>query len=312
MTATRKRKKILVPLDGSKRCLGTVQYITKIEPFQNSRIVLFHVYSAVPESFYDLEKDPRSSSTVQNVRAWESRQKQVIQDYMQKAKQMLLYSGFSEDGVTVKIQKRKKGIARDIIREAGEDYFAVVARRRGMTGMRGIVLGSVATKLLEKLSFIPFIMAGRAMPGNKILLAFDGSEGAMRAVDFVGSILGGYNFNVGLINVIRGDGETYPRYKHIFSPKDHTELVKNEMALAFDEAKTKLIESGFKADRVSTKIITGAYSRARAIVDETKQEGYGTIVLGRRGVSRPRDFFIGRVTNKVIHMARDRTVWVVR
>jgi nucleotide-binding universal stress UspA family protein len=84
------------------------------------------------------------------------------------------------------------------------------------------------------------------------------------------------------------------------------------MALAFEEAKTKLIESGFRADNVSTKIITGAYSRAREIVNETKQKGYGTIVLGRRGISRPRDFFIGRVTNKVIHMARDRTVWIIR
>ncbi|MEJ2285918.1 MAG: hypothetical protein P8X85_20275 [Desulfobacterales bacterium] len=34
--------------------------------------------------------------------------------------------------------------------------------------------------------------------------------------------------------------------------------------------------------------------------------------MGRRGHSSVRDFFIGRVTNKVIHLARDRTVWIVR
>ena len=51
---------------------------------------------------------------------------------------------------------------------------------------------------------------------------------------------------------------------------------------------------------------------AGAIADRAKQENFGTIVMGRRGRSSVRDFFVGRVTNKVIHMARDRTVWVVR
>jgi nucleotide-binding universal stress UspA family protein len=45
--------------------------------------------------------------------------------------------------------EQKKGIARDIIREARNGYDAVVTRRRGMTGLRSIVLGSVATKLVE-------------------------------------------------------------------------------------------------------------------------------------------------------------------
>jgi nucleotide-binding universal stress UspA family protein len=306
------QKKILVPLDGSERCLKTIQYITEIKPLLNFRMVLFHVLSAVPESFYDLERDPRSTGSVHVARAWERQQKKFIQAYMQKARQTLLNIGFSEDAVSVKIQKRSKGIARDIIREAREDYAAVLARRRGMTGLRGIVLGSVAVKLLEKLSFLPFIMAGRAAPGNKILLAFDGSEGAMRAVNFVGSTLGGYDFHLGLISVLRGSDKARSKYKQIFSPKEYTDRAKSDLTTAFDKAKTMLIESGFKADRVSTKIVTGAISRAKVIAAEAKQEGYGTIVLGRRGVSGPRDFFIGRVTNKVIHIARERTVWVVR
>jgi nucleotide-binding universal stress UspA family protein len=306
------QKKILVPLDGSERCLKTIQYITDIKPFLNSRMVLFHVLSTVPESFYDLERDPRSTASVHVARAWEREQKKFIEAYMQKAKQILMANGFSEDTVSIKIQKRRKGIARDIIREAREDYAAVIARRRGMTGLRNIVLGSVAVKLLEKLSFLPFIMAGRVAPGNKILLAFDGSEGAMRAVDFVGSTLGGYDFQLGLISVIRGSEKARSKYRHIFSPREHRKSIESDLKTACDRAKTALIATGFKADRVSVKIVTGALSRAKVIAAEAKQESYGTIVLGRRGVSGPRDFFIGRVTNKVIHIARDRTVWVVR
>ena len=38
---------------------------------------------------------------------------------------------------------------------------------------------------------------------KKILVAVDGSETAMRAVDFVGSILGTYEYNVELIHLAR-------------------------------------------------------------------------------------------------------------
>ena len=73
-----------------------------------------------------------------------------------------------------------------------------------------------------------------------------------------------------------------------------------------------MINAGLKANMVSTQIVTGSVSRAGAIADKVKQEDFGTIVMGRRGHSNVRDFFIGRVTNKVIQIARDRTVWVVR
>jgi nucleotide-binding universal stress UspA family protein len=306
------RKKILVPVDGSDRALNTVRYITKIEPFRKMKVVLFHVFNGVPESYWDLEKDPRSTRTVQQVKAWEVEQKKKIRQYMEIATQFLLKAGFSEKNVTVKIQHRKKGIARDIIKEAHAGYDAVVTRRRGMTGLRGIVLGSVATKLVAKLTFIPLILVGKRPPGNKIMIAFDGSEGAMQAVDFVRSILGGFDYKVRLVHVIRGNGEALPKSDLIFSSKEYRKIVKDEITAEIDKAKAKLVKSGFKAKAISTEIITRVYSRARAISDTAKQEDYGTIVLGRRGHSQVRDFFIGRVTNKLIHMAREQTVWVIR
>jgi len=54
----------------------------------------------------------------------------------------------------------------------------------------------------------------------------------------------------------------------------------------FEEAKGKLVKSGFKKNQVTTKIITQAHSRAGAIVQEAKLGGYGTIVVGRRGLSK--------------------------
>jgi len=307
-----KKKKILVPVDGSDRALNTVRYVARVEPFRNMDIVLFHVFSCVPEGYWDLEKDPRSTSTVHQVRSWEIEQRKRIKRYMEQASQFLLKAGVAPESLTIKIQDRKKGIARDIIREARNGYDAVVTRRRGMTGLRRIVLGSVATKLLTQITFLPLILVGKLRLNHKILLAFDGSENAAGAVNFVGSLLGGCDYEVSLFHVIRSDGDGQPEHRHIFSPKEFGRAAAEEMASSLKAAQTELIKAGFKADQVSTQIVKRAISRAGAIADRAKQENFGTIVMGRRGRSSAREFFVGRVTNKVIHMARDRTVWVVR
>ncbi len=306
------QRKLLVPVDGSDRSINTVKYISKFEPFRRMRVILFHVFSKVPEGFWDLETDPRSTSTVKEVRAWEVQQKRNINQYMEIARQFLIKTGFPSNSIEVKIQNRKEGFARDIIREARNGYYAVVTRRRGMTGLRGIVLGSVATKLVEKLSFLPLILVGRKPPGNKILLGFDGSEGSLRAVDFVGSTMGGFGFKAKLIYVIRGKENDDPHTQLLYSPAKYTDTARKQMTTDLALAGEKLADLGFKPHQISTELISGAASRARAIVAEAKQNGYGTIVMGRRGHSKVRDFFIGRVTNKVIHLARDKTVWIIR
>lgn len=307
-----KKMKLLVPVDGSNRALNTIRYVGRVKPFRDMEIVLFHVFNSVPEGYWDLEKDPRSTSTVRQVRSWEIEQRKKIKLYMEQASQYLIKAGTPPESITVKVQNRKKGVARDIIAEARNGYAAVVTRRRGMTGLRRIVLGSVATKLLTNITFLPLILVGKRLPNKKILLAFDGSENAGRAVKFVGSMLGGLDYEVNLFTVIRSDGQTGVEYRHIFSPKEFGRVVGKEMASSLKVARTELVDSGFMPDKVSTQIVIGASSRAGVIAEKAKRENFGTIVMGRRGRSSVRDFFVGRVTNKVIYMARQHTVWVIR
>ena len=83
-----------------------------------------------------------------------------------------------------------KGIARDILAEAQEGYAAVILRRRGMGALEGIAMGSVASKLISKLSFLPVIIAGQHPAGDKILIGIDGSDHSIRATEFVGKDAG--------------------------------------------------------------------------------------------------------------------------
>jgi len=54
---------------------------------------------------------------------------------MQTAYQFMQKTGFSSDDIEIKIQNRKQGVARDIIKEARAGSGLVSAGRRGLTGL---------------------------------------------------------------------------------------------------------------------------------------------------------------------------------
>jgi nucleotide-binding universal stress UspA family protein len=94
-------------------------------------------------------------------------------------------------------------------------------------------------------------------------------------------------------------------------PAEVMTMIQEEVSRKIEELKKKLIKVGFDADKVSSKILNGVESRAEEIVREAESGEFGTIVIGRKGISRVQDFFMGRVSYKVIHSGRDFTVWVV-
>ena len=169
----------------------------------------------------------------------------------------------------------------------------------------------MANKLIEKLSFVPILIAGQKPPTQHVLIALDGSEGAMGAVDFVARTLGGHGYQVGLVHVIRGNGLVTMAEEGVSDADPCTSNMRQEIEAIFEKATKRLTDAGFEPDRVSRRLVTGVHSRADAIVKEANQHGYGTIVVGRRGLSNVKDFFIGRVSSKVIQIGRKNTVWVV-
>ena len=63
--------------------------------------------------------------------------------------------------------------------------------------------------------------------------------------------------------------------------------------------------------RIATRANLDSDSRAMDILREAQEGGYGTIVMGRRGLSKVREFLLGRVTNKVLQGAENFAVWIV-
>ena len=184
------QKKILILVDGSERSMQTLEYVGQLAPFKKFKLVLFHVFSGVPECYWDLERTPQNQHAISQLIAWESQRKKEIESFAQNARQTLMKEGFAEDAVEIKIQKRIVGVARDILKEAREGaYDAVVLRRRGVGALEGMVVGSIANKLFSKLTFCPLIIAGQHPEREKLLIAIDGSPSSMRAVDLIKAII---------------------------------------------------------------------------------------------------------------------------
>jgi nucleotide-binding universal stress UspA family protein len=75
-------------------------------------------------------------------------------------------------------------------------------------------------------------------------------------------------------------------------------------------AKEILIKAGFDEANILSKVEVSKKGVARDIIEEAKA-GYSTVVVGRRGLSGIKEFFLGSVSNKVISSVKDVSVFVV-
>jgi nucleotide-binding universal stress UspA family protein len=292
------KTRILLTVDGSDQAFEAARYASRLFAPNRINVVLFHVTTKIPESFWDLEEDPELMLKEAALSGSEQQREKAIQEIMERARQLFLDQGVPENAVEVKIQERKVGIARDIFHESQHNYNAVVVGRWGMSLLKDFLWGSIADKLLGRLTHVPLCVVGATPHVGKILVGLDSSDGAMRAVDYLSTMVSAY-VEVTLYHAVRALDE------EIFRKAEES------MKSVFEEATSRLENAGFRRNQITTRAATGVLSRAGALVQYGLKGGYGTIVLGRRGLSEVEEFSMGRVSNKVIHMAKALAVWVV-
>ncbi len=296
---TERRGKILLAVDGSDQAFEAARYASQLFLPTRIEVVLFHVTTRIPENFWDIESDPTLMLKEATLTDWRDQQKKKIQELMERARQLFLNRGVLEDKVSIKIQARQVGIARDIIHESQRDYNAVILGRWGMSLLKDFLWGGIAEKLIGSLTHLPLCVVGGTPHVGKILVALDSSKGAMKAVDYVGTIVDGVDLEVTLFHAVRALDE-----KILHRTQESMESV-------FEEGSSRLEKAGLSRSQITTRLATGVLSRAGAIIEEALKGGYGTVVVGRRGLSYVEEFSMGRVSNKIIHMAKELAVWVV-
>ncbi len=310
-------KKILVAIDGSRNSLAALDYVHSLgRQCPNLQLVLFHVLPPVPpvykEAFY---KDPIAQKYLLQ---WKEKHLAAIEQILKKSKDKLLRWGWEEPQVQIKAQEKRVGLARDILFEARNGlYDAVVVGRRGLSKVEEFFLGSVSGKVLQGAGDIPVWLVGGKVEAHKILVALDGSENALRAVDHVSFIVESCQsdqIQVLLLNIWPGlvtlaGPRVIPNLSSLKGSaqgKHH-----NQMESFLERAGNLLLGAGLPSKGIKKKICWRCSDISKAILSEAEKESYGTIVLGRRGISKAQEFFMGSVSAKVIQLAGKKAVWIV-
>ncbi len=146
---------------------------------------------------------------------------------------------------------------------------------------------------------------------NRVLVGLDSSEAALNAVRYLAGVLGGANTcKVRLLAVHQAPAQEDPSLREEAAGGD------DELRLALEERLLEayhiLVQARLPPENLSTELVEAAgRTVGETIMAHQRQGGYGTVVVGRRGVSKAEEFLFGSVSSSVVRMAGDCCVWVV-
>ena len=144
-------RKFLVAVDNTKNSLKAVKYVAKtVMP-----TVTVTVFSVLPDptAAYGLDSPslaPIFKQNIQTFRSIESAKRSALEEFMQEAKNILVKAGIPSKNVSTKILKKKGGIVKGILKEAGHGkYDTIVIGRRPQSTINQFVFASVSNKVVQ-------------------------------------------------------------------------------------------------------------------------------------------------------------------
>ncbi len=306
-------KKILIAVDDTIHSRNLINYVLMISSaVKNLYITLYNVQPAISQFLLDEARTDLSRQADLNSLLKRNEEKSKI--LLENCKALFEHARIDINRVKCITQPRKLGIAKDIIDHAQQgNYDAIVVSRRGVSRLQETFSGSITSNLLENSRVVPVWVNNGHVTSNKIMIAIDGSESSLRAVDHLCFMTSGNpDLFIRLLHVVPRFGDFCPIEKD--SPEDNIEkiLIQSDKRCIdhfYPIAMQRFKESGFTESQIQLKIVDYMFNPGKAIVEEARAENYGTVVVGRRGVSNA--FFMGSVSRCVINKSDNCTLWLV-
>jgi len=143
-------QKVLIAFDDSENAQRAVGFVTRLFSTK-THVTLFNVAqdTATLCQMNSPELTPYFTSQQSQFCILEDKKKELVGQAMKNAVKILLDAGFDQQCITVKAEVKKNGVARDIVKEARSGYDVIVLGRRGVSGIKEFILGSVSQKVFQ-------------------------------------------------------------------------------------------------------------------------------------------------------------------
>ena len=308
-------KKIVIPLDGSKNALKSLDYVLQMFGHEHDlNLSLIYIMPSFPPILIDDKTIDKE--TYAHMASGDKKLVNKAERLLREAKNALIEKGFSEKRIEAIFRKKEKGIAQDVCHWADRKMVdAVLITRRGQSDLETFFMGRVSESLVEHCTECPVWIVGGAVDSKKVLVCLDSSDNALRAVDHAGFMLAGTDCHITVLHTMRHLTRYVPMEVLEDAPdlqRLYKEKAGKRIAPYMEEAREMLFEAGLTEEQVTTRVVDGSRSPADDILKEARSKGYGTIVLGRRGLSGVKAFVFGSVTKKILHHSAGLSIWIVQ
>jgi nucleotide-binding universal stress UspA family protein len=299
-------KKILFPTDGAAGSEDAQRLVAMVAKVFKSRVTVLHAISqeltsleyeyaglitagsGIPLGRLGQSSEPPPSDLIKLYNEMEDSLYRKGEEILEKT-----MSFFKQEGVDA--DKRLVAHidpAASIVKQAQEGSYDLVIMGRREDESDEQHLGSTAEKVARH-SEIPVLIVGSFQKISKVLIAFDGSQSAERALQYAAHLAKNVGANMTIL---------YVQPSELLRAKpDRVREVENRIL-----SRASQILEETELDRRAE-----SGDPAKVIVQTAKAGKYDLIVMGRRGHSVIERFLLGSVSEHVVHYA-DTSVLLVK
>ena len=218
-----------------------------------------------------------------------------------------------EKGVVAPIETRvaEGKIGEEIIGLAGEEgYNTIVIGRRGLSPVKGLLLGSVTRQVLSLAREMTVFVVGQEVAFNPtspiapLLLPVDGSDPSLAAVQQGATLIQSFkdsNPQLTLLHVI-----DFALLDTAYAEGNTLLIEVGEKILATSR---RILEEAGLQDVVTEKFLAG--NPPRVIAEKAEEGHYTLILMGARGLSALKRLVLGSVSSEVLHGISKSIVGIV-
>jgi nucleotide-binding universal stress UspA family protein len=306
-------KRILVAIDDSVYSKKEIEYAAGMRTIvPDLTYTLFNVQPTISDYLvHDSNIAADANAALNEVIA---KNEKESTDILNSCKSLMVKKGVDEELIDLVSKPKIMGPAKDILHYAKRNMVvAIVLGRRRVSRLEEAFVGSITNAVFEHASGIPIWATEGEVVSSKIMVAIDGSKSSLNAVDHISSM-------------IEGNPDVKLTLLHVTPTlRDYCTIEFDEEGDIVDEiiasgakqcvkdfhthAQKRFKASGINENQIRIREVKSTINIGKTIVDEAEKGKFGTVVVGRKGLSE--SFFMGSVSRYVLHKANKCAVWLV-